>query len=305
MKRIREDNPSDSDDAPEEAGLKFATADRKHAKLTGGARRWAGDGEDPTDSEGADAGAPSSDEGFSSDDDAGGADADIPMGQLLALRQDGSAAGPAARARKAATAAAAGDASPGEKPSFKREHKHRPAEMSSKRPVPVLREAFQGGRHRGRDPRFDPLIAERAQKGAPRAVQPETKALKRYAFLFDEKMPEERRELAAALKKTKSEGKKAAIKAEMAALAAAAKAEAARRKREEAEAAAAAGRRAAADAGKAPFYLKKSERKRQELVAKYEELKTGGGLERFMEKRRKRNAAKDHRYLPGRRPGGE
>jgi ribosomal RNA-processing protein 36 len=55
-------------------------------------------------------------------------------------------------------------------------------------------------------------------------------------------------------------------------------------------------------AGKRPFYLKKSEKKRLELVAKYEALKASGGLEKYMAKRRKKNAAKDHRYLPvGRR----
>ena len=54
--------------------------------------------------------------------------------------------------------------------------------------------------------------------------------------------------------------------------------------------------------GKAPFYLKKSEKKRLELVAKYEALKASGGLDKYMAKRRKKNAAKDHRYLPvGRR----
>ncbi len=51
-------------------------------------------------------------------------------------------------------------------------------------------------------------------------------------------------------------------------------------------------------AGKKPFYLKKADRRRAELVAKYEELKSSGRLERYMAKRRKKNAAKDHRYVP-------
>ena len=58
-------------------------------------------------------------------------------------------------------------------------------------------------------------------------------------------------------------------------------------------------------AGKRPYYLKKGEVRRQELVAQYQELKASGGLVKFMEKRRKKNAAKDHRYLPSaRRDGG-
>lgn len=70
----------------------------------------------------------------------GGEDEGPTLGQLVALRQDGStsAAAMKARARVARQAATAG--------SFKRSGKHRPAEMSSKRPVPVLRDALQGGK---------------------------------------------------------------------------------------------------------------------------------------------------------------
>jgi hypothetical protein len=63
--------------------------------------------------------------------------------------------------------------------------------------------------------------------------------------------------------------------------------------------------KAAVAGGKAPFFLSKAEKMKRELLAKYEELKSGGRLDKFMEKRRKKNAAKDHRYLPsGRRAGG-
>lgn len=60
-------------------------------------------------------------------------------------------------------------------------------------------------------------------------------------------------------------------------------------------------------AGKKPYFLGKAEKRKRELVAKYEELKSAGKLDKYMEKRRKKNAAKDHRYLPSsRRPmGGE
>jgi ribosomal RNA-processing protein 36 len=50
--------------------------------------------------------------------------------------------------------------------------------------------------------------------------------------------------------------------------------------------------------GKKPFFLKKSEKKRQDLVQRYQDLKTTGGLEKAMAKKRKKNAAKDHRYVP-------
>lgn len=60
--------------------------------------------------------------------------------------------------------------------------------------------------------------------------------------------------------------------------------------------------RAAVKAGKKPFFLKKSAKRRAELVAKYEDLKKAGRLEKYLAKRRRKNAAKDHRYIP--RPGG-
>jgi len=54
--------------------------------------------------------------------------------------------------------------------------------------------------------------------------------------------------------------------------------------------------------GKKPFFLKKSEKKRLELVQRYEDLKATGGLEKAMAKKRKKNASKDHRYLPSAGP---
>lgn len=66
----------------------------------------------------------------------------LPLGQLVALRQDGSTTPAAmkARARALRQDKAAG------RQRFKREGKHRPVEMSSKQPVPVLREALPGGK---------------------------------------------------------------------------------------------------------------------------------------------------------------
>ncbi|KAH7863902.1 hypothetical protein Vadar_023213 [Vaccinium darrowii] len=61
--------------------------------------------------------------------------------------------------------------------------------------------------------------------------------------------------------------------------------------------------REAAKQGKRPFYLKKSEIREQKLIEKYKELKASGKLESYLEKRRRKNAAKDHRYVPYRRPG--
>lgn len=61
--------------------------------------------------------------------------------------------------------------------------------------------------------------------------------------------------------------------------------------------------KAAVAAGKKPFFLKESDKKKRALVAKYEELMSSGQLDKYMAKRRKKNASKDHRYVPSaRRP---
>ncbi|KAF3495135.1 hypothetical protein DY000_02057803 [Brassica cretica] len=59
--------------------------------------------------------------------------------------------------------------------------------------------------------------------------------------------------------------------------------------------------REAAKMGKKPYYLKQSEIRKQELIEKYNSLKESGKLSSFRDKRRKKNATKDHRYMPYRR----
>lgn len=55
------------------------------------------------------------------------------------------------------------------------------------------------------------------------------------------------------------------------------------------------------EAGKQPYYMKASEKKTMLLEEKYNELKKEGRLNQFMEKRRKKNSNKDHRWMPERR----
>ena len=50
---------------------------------------------------------------------------------------------------------------------------------------------------------------------------------------------------------------------------------------------------------KRPYYLKRREIKKVELTARYDELKSSGKLDKFMVKRRKKNAQKDRRMIPG------
>lgn len=218
--------------------------------------------------------------------------ADIPFEVLEKLKQDG--IGPVGQAARAAAAAA-------KQKSFKRETKNRPQEVSSKRQVSRFREVIQVPKHRGVDPRFDPGIAG----GPPKNPQELDRQRKRYAFLYDDVLPQEVSTLKQRLKKEKREPKRREMQAELTRLEQRLRDERTRRKKEELEKGWKTSEKKAVAEGKKPFYLKKSEKRKRELVAKYEELKSSGRLEKYMAKRRRKNASKDHRYLPGRRGGDE
>lgn len=59
--------------------------------------------------------------------------------------------------------------------------------------------------------------------------------------------------------------------------------------------------RAKMEAGKNPFYLKESEKKKRVLEKKFAQLEETGQLEKYMSKKRKRQASKMRKQLPGRR----
>jgi ribosomal RNA-processing protein 36 len=147
-----------------------------------------------------------------------------------------------------------------------------------------------------RDPRFETLSAGQYS---------EERFKKRYAFLYDDKLPAEREELRGALRKAKGAAARAELQARLTRVEQQLRSEEARRKQQAFKQQLKSAEHGAVREGKRPFYLKKSEQRRLELLARYEELQASGKLEQYMAKRRKRNAAKDHRYLPGgRRPGG-
>ncbi|KAI8926094.1 hypothetical protein BC831DRAFT_435571 [Entophlyctis helioformis] len=54
--------------------------------------------------------------------------------------------------------------------------------------------------------------------------------------------------------------------------------------------------------GKTPFYMKNSDLKKRELVDKFNKLsEKGQDLDKLLEKRRKKNASREHRRIPGQR----
>jgi ribosomal RNA-processing protein 36 len=56
--------------------------------------------------------------------------------------------------------------------------------------------------------------------------------------------------------------------------------------------------------GKKPFYTKKSDEKTLELLEKFTDLKQKGQLNKYLVKKKRRNAAKEHKHIPWRRRTG-
>ncbi|PNW79128.1 hypothetical protein CHLRE_09g401663v5 [Chlamydomonas reinhardtii] len=215
--------------------------------------------------------------------------ADVPFEVLEAIKRDGRGlVGQAARVAAARADAASAN--------FKRANKDRPQEMSSKRPVGRFREVIQVPNTKSVDPRFD-------SSGAPGGGKDTFR--RRYAFLYDDMLPAEKAELQAKMKKEKNPKFKAKMQAQLQRLEAQLKDESLRRRTQALEREWKSKEKVAVGSGKQPYFLKAADKKKLELLAKYQELKEGGKLDKFMEKRRKKNAAKDHRYLPSARRADE
>ncbi|CAH8252086.1 unnamed protein product [Arabidopsis lyrata] len=173
-----------------------------------------------------------------------------------------------------------------------RANKNRPMELSSKKPVSRYREVVQVPKKEVRDPRFNQLGGTLDVEGFR----------KRYNFFFEDKLPVEREELKKKLKKTKNPEEVNELKNQLTYVEKMLKYEPSTKnkgaailtehKKKERE---------AAKEGKRPYYLKKSEIRKQTLIEKYNSLKESGKLTSYLDKRRKKNATKDHRFMPYRR----
>lgn len=177
-----------------------------------------------------------------------------------------------------------------------RASKHAPTEMSSKRQVSRRREVVSVQKVAPRDPRFS---------SASGAVD-EARARKAYAFL-DEYRDAEMAQLKAALKKKKGgkpgdeqqrEALARALKSMQSRKEAQARRDAeqdlvARHRRQEKELVA---------QGKKPFYLKKSEQKKQLLLERFATMKKKD-VDRTIERRRKKLTARERKNMPFARRG--
>ncbi|PPD68776.1 hypothetical protein GOBAR_DD34348 [Gossypium barbadense] len=156
----------------------------------------------------------------------------------------------------------------------RRANKNRPMELSSKKPVRSFRQVIQAPKKVVRDPRFESLcgnldVEGRCRNNLKKLRDPKVVSeLKNHISWIDKQ-----------LKFESAKNTDAVILS-------------AHKKKE----------KEAAKHGKRPYYLKKSEIRKQRLIEKYKKLKASGKLESFIEKRRRKNAAKDHRFMPYRRP---
>ncbi|XP_053169315.1 ribosomal RNA processing protein 36 homolog [Hemicordylus capensis] len=165
--------------------------------------------------------------------------------------------------------------------------KHRPLEISAKKPAPFLRQVVPVRKKVPRDPRFDSLSGE---------YKPEVFE-KTYGFLNDLRK-KEKEAVQKQLKRSRNVEQQSKLQGLLKRMTQQENAQRKRQKEREKDLALKRQRRELAQQGKKPFYLKKSDKQKLELAEKYKELKKSGKLESFLSKKRRRNATKDKKRLP-------
>ncbi|KAL8112408.1 uncharacterized protein LOC141667756 [Apium graveolens] len=180
---------------------------------------------------------------------------------------------------------------PNSQKSTSRANKNRPMEVTSKKPVGRFREVIQVPKKVARDPRFETLCGELDVDGFK----------KRYNFLYERELPAEKEELKKLMKKTKDSNAIDELKNRMTWVDKQLKSASTKHTDKKILSEHKKKEREAAKHGKKPFYLKKSQIREQKLIEQFKELKQSGKADSFIEKRRKKNAAKDHRFMPYRR----
>ncbi|KAL3144478.1 hypothetical protein ABBQ32_004218 [Trebouxia sp. C0010 RCD-2024] len=212
----------------------------------------------------------------------------IPFEQLLQQKQEGRLSSKPYTVHKQSSTQPIGKVG---KSDFKRQNKNRPIEQSSKRPVPRHRQVLEVSNSKSRDPRFENLSGKFSTD----------QFRKQYAFVYDEALPEEKKDLKRQLQGTKDPDSRQQLQTQLARVEQQIKEEQTRRQQQDQLKSHKAEEVAAVKQGKQPYFMKRSETKRQQLIARYKHLKATGGLEKVVQKRRRKNAMKDHRYVPASR----
>merc|ERR1711934_700316 len=166
----------------------------------------------------------------------------------------------------------------------KRKNKNRPEETTSKRPVSRFREVVKIPAQKRRDPRFDNVCGKFNQDSfnasysfLQEGMQREVDELQREVARNPEDEEAQRRVIQLKSKLSKKQSDDDAQKAKSA-----------RRKKEQ----------QLVKKGKKPFFLTQSAVKAEAMAAKFEVLKKAGKLDKYIQKKRKKNASKEKRLLP-------
>ena len=167
--------------------------------------------------------------------------------------------------------------------------KHAPASQSSKKPVSRKREIIPTLKRKSRDPRFESFTGNLETE----------KTKKDYAFL-DGYRDTEMSELRAAIPAERDVDRKEKLKRALLSMESRKKTRQDQDQREEVMRVHRETERERVRQGKKPFYLKRAETKKLALVQRFEDMK-GKEVEKALQRRRKRKAAKERRAMPERR----
>ncbi|KAF9186156.1 rRNA biogenesis protein rrp36 [Haplosporangium sp. Z 767] len=171
----------------------------------------------------------------------------------------------------------------------KRADKNRPMEIGSKKPVGRFRQVVEVPTAKRRDPRFDSLSGKL-----------DTDLFeKSYSFLKDYQA-DEMQKLKELIKKERDPDMKEKLQTQLSRMVDRQATEAAQKRRQEIKREHKRKEKELIAKGKNPFFLKKADQKKLELINKFQHLKENPkALARAMEKRRKRNAAKEKTKVLG------
>lgn len=172
-----------------------------------------------------------------------------------------------------------------------RTSKHAPAELSSKKAVSRKREVVPTQRINHRDPRFEPLGGS----------VDERKTENNYSFL-DGYRDSEISELKSVIRKTKDSEAKDKLKRALLSMESRKKAQEMKEQQQHVLRKHRKEEKQKIGQGKRPFYLKKADQKRMALVERFEGMK-GKQVDKVIERRRKKMAAKERKGMPDARRG--
>ncbi|MCJ1275657.1 rRNA biogenesis protein rrp36 [Puttea exsequens] len=173
-----------------------------------------------------------------------------------------------------------------DKRDFARASKHAPTELSSKKAVSRKRSVVPTHRIDYRDPRFEPVSGQ----------VDDQKVKKNYLFLNTYR-DSEMAELKSAIRKGKDLEAKEKLKCALLSMESRKKAQQTKDQRQEVLRKHRKEEKDKIEQGKKPFYLKKAEQKKLALVERFDGMK-GKQVDRVIERRRKKAAAKERKAMP-------